>query len=143
MTTPHIAARVRARVRAEAQHRCGYCLTTEHVIGEALEIDHLIPTARGGTNDEANLWLACAGCNSRKSSRVTAPDPVTGEELRLFNPRRDVWGDHFVWDDDGERITGTSPIGRATVLALGLNRPMLVTARRLWIALGLHPPHNR
>jgi len=31
-----------------------------------LEIDHMIPKARGGTDEEANLWLACRMCNSFK-----------------------------------------------------------------------------
>lgn len=140
MTTQHIDAVVRARVRAQARHRCGYCLSAEHITGTALELDHLIPIARGGSSEESKLWLACAGCNSRKASRVSAADPETGDVVRLFNPRLDTWSDHFRWLTNGERVGGLTAIGRATVVALGLNRAVLVAARRLWISVGLHPP---
>ena len=44
-------------------HRCGYCLTTELLIGAPMEIEHIIPTALGGQTEESNLWLACSLCN--------------------------------------------------------------------------------
>jgi hypothetical protein len=65
---------------------------------------------------------------------------MTGEIVRLFNFRSQVWTDHFRWTDSGERILGLTAIGRATVVALHLNRPVLVTARQLWIQAGWHPP---
>jgi hypothetical protein len=37
-------------------------------------------------------------------------------------------------------IEGLPPTGRATVAALVLNRPILVRARRIWNAVGWHPP---
>ena len=43
-----------------------------------LEIEHVIPVARGGTSDEMNLWLSCPLCNRAKGDRVAATDPETG-----------------------------------------------------------------
>lgn len=140
MTARRIPAAIRVRVEAQASYRCGYCLTSQHIVGEHLELDHLLPVAAGGSNDESNLWLACPGCNSRKADRTAAMDTLTGAFVRLFNPRQDRWADHFIWQDNGERVAGITPIGRATVAALSLNRPILMAARRLWIAAGLHPP---
>ena len=40
-----------------------------------LEIDHIIPKARGGTDAEANLWLACRMCHSFKRTPITARAP--------------------------------------------------------------------
>jgi hypothetical protein len=60
----------------------------------------------------------------------------------LYDPRRQVWADHFVWSSDGERIIALTSTGRATVVALQLNRAPLVIARRAWVSVGWHPPEN-
>ena len=69
-----------------------------------------------------------------------AIDPLTGEEVALFNPRTQSWPDHFGWSDDGTQIIGLTPIGRATVVALRLNNEFIVPARRQWAIAGWHPP---
>lgn len=33
-------------------------------------IDHVVPIARGGTNDLENLVLACSDCNTRKGTKA-------------------------------------------------------------------------
>jgi HNH endonuclease len=105
-----------------------------------MEIDHLIPEALGGLTEEENLWLACSLCNNAKSCRIAALDPVSGEIVRLFNPRLQVWAEHFSWSIKGIRILGLSATGRATAVALNLNRPSLIRARQAWSAVGWHPP---
>jgi hypothetical protein len=110
--------------------------------GMALEVEHIIPRGAGGRTEETNLWLACGDCNSYKGMRTSAPDPITGTSVPLYNPRRQRWTDHFVWTDGGTRIEGLTPSGRATVEGLRLNRPVLTTARRAWIIAGFHPPAN-
>jgi 5-methylcytosine-specific restriction endonuclease McrA len=47
------------RVRAAARHRCGYCLSPQRLVMARLEVEHVIPLARGGTDEESNLWLSC------------------------------------------------------------------------------------
>jgi 5-methylcytosine-specific restriction endonuclease McrA len=74
-----------------------------------LEIEHIRPLAKGGRDDESNLWLACPICNSHKSDKAQAIDPETGTTVPLFNPRTQQWSEHFRWADDGLRIIGTSP----------------------------------
>ena len=105
-----------------------------------MELDHLIPEALGGRTEEENLWLACSLCNDAKGRRVASADPDTGKVVRLFNPRYQVWSDHFMWSDGSDRIIGLTPAGRATVVALSLNRLPLVLARRAWFDVGWHPP---
>jgi hypothetical protein len=142
MSKTYIPTALRELVAEQARYRCGYCLTQETVVGTPMVIDHLIPESRGGRTEESNLWSACTLCNGHKANRVTALDPQTGEGVLLFDPRRQAWREHFVWSTDGERIIGLTPIGRATVSALELNRPSLVTARRLWVSVGWHPPED-
>lgn len=130
MRRRRILASIRERVAKATHYRCGYGLTSQRVIGPRREIDHLIPGARGGTNTEDNLWLACPICNSRKADRVEAVDPMTGGIVALFDPRRSRWTDHFEWLEDGAIVRGTTSIGRAIVDALAMvDEPMVVTQR--------------
>lgn len=138
----HIPKALRARIAAQARYRCGYCLTSEAIVGTPMEIDHIVPRSLGGLTEEENLWLACSLCNEHKGIRTVALDPLTGEMVPLFNPRRQVWQEHFAWTTEGDRIIGLTAIGRATVIALNLNRPSLVKARQVWVAAGWHPPKD-
>jgi hypothetical protein len=108
-----------------------------------LEIEHIVPIAKGGRNDEVNLWLACPLCNRHKADKVEAVDPVSGALTPLFNPRAQRWSEHFRWTDDGLRIVGVTEIGRATVAALHLDDdPYALEVRSYWVAAGWHPPQD-
>ena len=73
-----IPAEVDRRVREGARNRCGYCLSPQALVMARLEIEHIIPLAKGGTDDETNLWLACPICNGHKSDKREAADPEIG-----------------------------------------------------------------
>jgi hypothetical protein len=138
---PYIPVDVENRVRGVARHRCGYCLSQQRFVMGKLEIEHIIPTSRGGTDDEINLWLACSVCNGHKSNKIEVTDPDTGESVRLFNPRIQNWFEHFRWSEDGIYVIGLTPVERATVDALHLNTdPDAITVRRAWVEVGWHPP---
>jgi hypothetical protein len=108
-----------------------------------LHIEHIIPRAQNGATEEDNLWLSCSLCNGYKGDRITATDPDTGQTHPLFNPRTQVWLEHFRWSDDGLRIVGLTPIGRATTAALHLaDDPEALTVRSNWIVAGWHPPRD-
>ena len=124
-----ISPALRERVAAAARYRCGYCLTSQRVVGPLLEIDHIIPESRGGASAEDNLWLACPPCNGHKSDQVEAVDPETGQTVPLFNPRTQRWQDHFTWMEDGAVILGITATGRATVSALQVNPPSRPSCR--------------
>ena len=138
-----IPAATDRRVRLAARNRCGYCLSPQHLVMARLEIEHIVPLTKGGSDDDTNLWLACPLCNSHKSDKTEAVDPLTGVTVALFNPRTQSWRDHFTWADDGIRISGTTPIGRATVAALHLSDdPDALTVRSYWLVAGWHPPRD-
>ena len=142
MSSAFVPKALRAKIAEQAHHRCGYCLTAETIVGTPMEIDHLVPESLGGLTVEDNLWLACSLCNDHKGDRIAALDPLTDEIVRLFDPRHEVWPEHFAWNATSDRIVGLTPVGRATVVALNLNRPSLVKARRAWVTVGWHPPQD-
>lgn len=142
MSESYIPKALREKVAMQAKHRCGYCLTAEAIVGTPMEIDHIIPESLGGLTEEDNLWLACSLCNAHKGNRIAELDPTTGEMTRLFDPRHQIWSEHFTWSTEGERIIGLTAVGRATIVVLNLNRPALVVARRLWGTVGWHPPQD-
>lgn len=138
-----IPAELARRVRESAGHRCGYCLNPQHLVMARLEIEHIIPLARGGTDDETNLWLACPRCNAHKSDKTGAVDPETGRITPLFNPRTQAWPEHFAWANGGLQIVGITAVGRATVAALHLDDdPIALIVRGHWIMAGWHPPQD-
>ena len=136
-----LPAEVERRVREQARDRCGYCLSPQRLVMARLEVEHIVPLAKGGNDTETNLWLACPICNRHKSDKTTSHDPETGEEVPLFNPRTQVWAEHFRWSEDGLRIIGRTPVGRATVAALHLDDdPDALLVRSYWVQAGWHPP---
>ena len=90
---------------------------------------------RGGSDVLPNLALACRSCNLRKGTGQRASDPLSCDLVRLFDPRRDLWAEHFQVSLTTFHIEGLTSVGRATAYRLGMNRPLLVQARRLWVIL--------
>jgi hypothetical protein len=141
MVRVYVPVELARRVRESARDRCGYCLSPQHLILGGLQVEHLIPRSRGGPTEETNLWLSCSVCNNYKGDRTSAADPATGESCPLFNPRTQRWSEHFRWSEDGLRIVGLTPVGRATVEALHLaDDPSALTVRSYWVRAGWHPP---
>ena len=102
-----------AKIRREAKNRCGYCLNPQDLMPYKLEIEHLHPQALGGKTTEENLWLACRECNAHKSKKIKAVDNLTGKTVKLFNPRKQIWPEHFEFNQDFSEIIGKTPCGRA------------------------------
>jgi len=140
MSPSNISADIRQQVREAAGDRCGYCLSPQSLVMDMLEIEHIIPRSKGGTDNEMNLWLSCGLCNRYKGTQTTGIDPVSRAAVSLFNPRTQDWSEHFQWSNDGVFIVGRTPIGRATVEALQLNNQIAVEVRRNWVRAGWHPP---
>lgn len=135
-------AAVRQQVRERADARCEYCRLPQHAVDLTFHVEHIIARQHGGSDDPANLCLACDRCNLNKGPNLTSIDPESGAVVPLYHPRRDAWSDHFeIVDAD---ILGRTAVGRATVRLLQMN-----TARRRELRLRLivrgefaerHPP---
>jgi hypothetical protein len=106
-----------------------------------LQIDHIQPVVKGGSDADENLCLACELCNQHKWTHTHGRDPETGEQVPLFHSRQQQWSAYFAWSAEGAEIIGLTATGRATISTLALNHPLAVTVRRNWIQAGWHPPH--
>lgn len=142
MSKTYIPKALRRRILADANGRCAYCRSPTAVTGARHVIDHIIPEAAGGETTWDNLCVACHACNEFKGVQTEAEDTFTGEYTLLFNPRQQQWSEHFRWSGDGSQIIGLTPVGRATIIALQMNHPDIVEARRRWARVGWHPPHE-
>jgi hypothetical protein len=128
-----------AQVAERAGHRCEYCHAPEAIFNFAFEIEHIIPAGRGGHDDENNRALSCRSCNLFKSDQLDGIDPQTGKCVSLFNPRQNLWEEHFHVDQKSGRVMGLTPVGRATVDRLQMNRGAQLRARQQWMRLRLFP----
>ena len=134
----YIPENMRKIVRHRALGCCEYCLIDEDTVFLSHEIDHIISLKHGGLNAIANLALACSLCNRYKGTDVGSI--FKGEFLRFFNPRIDIWGEHFRLDD--AFIQPLTPIGEVTVKILGLNHIDRIIERQIYIESSIYPPER-
>ena len=65
----YIKGTIRYRVLSRAKFRCELCgISADR---KALEVDHIVPRNKGGTDDESNLQSFCYSCNAMKRDTVT------------------------------------------------------------------------
>ncbi|MCC5621914.1 HNH endonuclease [Nostoc sp. CHAB 5715] len=135
-------------VRKRANFLCEYCHSPERISTTRFTVDHLIPKSIGGAAEINNLALACRRCNERRYNFVAGYDSETQAIVPLFNPRQQIWSEHFLWSADGRTIIGITPIGRATCKRLDMNDERypeddsIQSARGFWFQAGLHPPSD-
>lgn len=72
-----VSKRLRYEVLRRDNHACRYCGRSAPDV--KLTIDHVVPTALGGSDEPSNLVTACSDCNSGKTS--TNPDAPLVENV--------------------------------------------------------------
>ncbi|MGA3024779.1 MAG: HNH endonuclease signature motif containing protein [Bryobacteraceae bacterium] len=128
-----------AAVRRRAGQLCEYCRVPQAAFPRPFHIEHIVARQHGGSTQLDNLALACWQCNLKKGPNLAGVDPETGQIAPLFHPRKDEWAIHFsvrigAFRPLGIEIRGLTPVGRATVRALGLNDEMRQMLRyELWL----------
>ncbi|MBA4063545.1 MAG: HNH endonuclease [Isosphaera sp.] len=131
---------VRAEVVTRAGNRCEYCRLPARGQVATFPIDHVNPRTAGGSDDPSNLALACPSCNGHKWAFTDGADPASGEPVRLFNPRSDIWEEHPGWSSVSPgQLVATTAIGRGTIERLRMNDSDLIVLRRLLAEDGLFP----
>jgi hypothetical protein len=143
MTKRRIPSKLQRLVKERAFGYCEYCVCPESHSTQSYSNEHITPEVAGGPTTEDNLALACQGCNNKKYNKTHAIDPVSGETVPLFHPRKDDWHEHFAWNPDCLTLIGLTPTGRATIETLDLNRAGVINLRRMLFREGLHPPLHR
>ena len=64
-----ISVGLRLRVLTRDRFRCKFCgASPANDVGVSLHIDHIVPVARGGRTELANLQTLCAQCNLMKGA---------------------------------------------------------------------------
>ncbi|MEM1122444.1 MAG: HNH endonuclease [Bacteroidota bacterium] len=139
MPKSYIPKKVQKELEKLAKGCCEYCKCIEAYIPARHTNEHIIPTSKDGSDQLKNLARACGACNGSKYNFITAIDPISGETVPLFHPRKDNWYAHFKWSDNLLLMEGLTAIGRATIEKLKTNRPETVNLRRVLIGHG-HPP---
>lgn len=124
-------------IAKRANHHCEYCKAPEVVFNFPFEVEHIIPLSRQGVDDLTNLALACRSCNLHKGARISGIISSSGQSVRFFHPRTDRWSEHFQVNVESGKIMGITPVGEVTVEYLEMNSSTQVSARQLWIRLGL------
>jgi HNH endonuclease len=134
----NIPISLRQQVIQRANSRCEYCGLSQAGQEATFHIDHIIPVVGGGETTLDNLALACVSCSLHKSAKQIVEDSVTGIKVNIFNPRQQIWKEHFCWD--GVKVVGLTATGRGTIDALRMNRSIILLIRGEEELLGRHPP---
>jgi HNH endonuclease len=130
-----IAERLRQFVQKRAKNRCEYCRVSVLNAYFSFHIDHIVSLKHGGLTIVDNLAFACALCNLNKGSDIATFLGVIQIPTRFFNPRTDVWDDHFESLQTGELIAKTD-IGEATMKIFKLNQVDAIIERQEMIRFG-------
>lgn len=137
MSKTNIPTTMRRTVIRRAVGLCEYCMIADGALFLPHEVDHIIAEVHNGQTILDNLAFACFDCNRHKGSNISSIDTQTGELTRLFNPRRDEWGDHFTLRD--ARIVPKTAVGRVTARLLQFNTTTRMRIRAELIDDGGYP----
>src|SRR5947209_5981536 len=102
--TGRISDKAAAAVFERAHGVCEYCGVAIDDTYFGGEIDHVRSRKHGGSDEIANLALACQPCNRAKGTDLASIDDLTQKLTPLFNPRINNWSDHFALEQTGEII---------------------------------------
>ncbi|MFY9618906.1 MAG: HNH endonuclease signature motif containing protein [Pyrinomonadaceae bacterium] len=131
-----ISAELRQTTAERANHLCEYCLIAEVDTFYGCEVDHIISLKHGGSSEPDNLAYACALCNRAKGSDVGSIS-TAGEFTRFFNPRADLWSEHFRLE--GAAIHSLTTVGEVTTRIFGFNDSARLHEREEMIRFEKYP----
>lgn len=132
----YISDILREVVANRASFRCEYCRVHAQNSFFAFHIDHIVSLKHGGTTTAENLAYTCQICNLSKGSDIATFLEKSTIPIRFFNPRIDVWDDHFDLDENGF-LEAKTDIGSATIKILDLNHPDSIIERREMVRFGI------
>lgn len=75
---PKISKTKRKRIYMRDKGICAYCGCHLKYKPNGFHIDHIVPLAHGGNNEDDNLTLSCASCNESKKTKLIKPRFIRG-----------------------------------------------------------------
>jgi HNH endonuclease len=122
--------KVKIIVAQRAKCRCEYCHLPSIDSYYGFQIDHIISIRHGGKTILINLALSCPDCNRNKGTDLGSILEIGGKIIPFFNPRIDIWGEHFELDETGF-IYHKTPVGEVTSKFFQFNHPDRIIERSL------------
>lgn len=125
----------------EAEHQCVYCSIHESSMGgiRNFHVEHYRPKSKFQdlTNTYLNLFYACPICNTFKSDDWPNEPPLDNGFSTIYypDPSKLDYGQLFNVDTATGLISGNNVTGLYIEQKLYLNRPQLITDRKLLISI--------
>lgn len=122
--------------------QCAYCWKTN----VSLEIEHLTPRSRGGSDRVSNLTLACTPCNQQKNNQTAAEFGFTQLQAQAQAPLKDAAAMNSTRWALYQRLTQTGlPVECGTGGRTKYNRTRLGLHKTHWLdaaCVGAHTPET-
>lgn len=133
----YVSAKIRKAVLERAKNRCEYCLLPQSSATLGFHLEHIFPLSHGGISDFENLAWACSDCNQFKGTNIASIDFETGNLTALFNPRTQIWTEHFRLE--GAILSPLTAQARVTARILHLNDAERIEERQALLEAELYP----
>ncbi len=134
----YVSDKLKQLIIERAGNRCEYCLFPQFGRLVKHHIEHIIALKHGGQTIEENLALACPFCNEQKGTDIGSLDFENDHKfVGFFNPRTQVWTDHFHIEENGEIIPLTAE-ARVTARIFRFNGEERIEERCQLIEAGLY-----
>lgn len=100
-----ISKALRFEVFKRDNFTCQYCGRSAPEV--VLEVDHIVPVSKGGTNDLFNLVTSCKECNRGKSNKELSDDTTIKKqkaELDKLNEKREQLEMMVRWKEELQKL---------------------------------------
>lgn len=121
---------VREYLLEKWNRRCAYCGETD----VPLQVEHIVPKSRGGTDRVSNLTLACRKCNLEKGSKTAAEFGYPDVQAKAAKPLHDAAAVNATRWALYRRLQATGlPVEVGTGARTKFNRAQLGLPKAHWI----------
>lgn len=87
--------------------RCKYCGISAEEADEPLQIDHVKPVSKGGTNDIINLVASCFACNNGKRDELLTQNTefeVQRQQIEQMQAKREQLEMMVEWREEAQKL---------------------------------------
>jgi 5-methylcytosine-specific restriction endonuclease McrA len=124
----YISNALRLLVAHRAAFRCEYCRIPDLGFAIPFQVDHIRSLKHDGATGLSNLAYCCPDCNRYKGTDLGSYLTDETTLIRFFNPRIDIWDEHFKVEN--AIIFAKTPSGQVTVTIFQFNSVARVIYRK-------------